>query len=136
MCVVERERWAGRCVRTAAQRDSSCRAQYAGAGEGCMTSIAPLQSLRILVAEDEYWLAMDLADDLRAMGADVLAVKGSLAEVRAAADHATRIDVAVLDINLRGEMIYPLVDELIVRQVPVVFATGYSWEAIPARYAS
>ena len=96
-----------------------------------MTKAATLLSLRILVAEDEYWVAMDLADDPRDMGAEVIAVEGSLAEVRRATECAGRTDVAVLDINLRGE----LVDELIARQVPVVLATGYSEEAIPARYA-
>ena len=69
------------------------------------------------------------------MGAEVLAVKGSLAEIRAAAERAERIDAAVLDINLKGEMVYPLVDEILKRQVPVVFATGYAANTIPVIYA-
>jgi FixJ family two-component response regulator len=63
------------------------------------------------------------------------AVASTLADLRAAVDGAGQIDVAVLDINLRGELVYPVVDKLIARQVPVVFATGYEASAIPAKYA-
>jgi CheY-like chemotaxis protein len=90
---------------------------------------------RVLVAEDEFLIATDLAEDSQAIGADVLAVKGTLADLRAAIEVTGRIDLAVLDINLRGEMVYPVVDELIGRQVPVVFATGYDADAIPPKYA-
>ena len=46
-----------------------------------------------------------------------------------------RLDGAVLDINLLGEMAYTLADALRARGVPVVFATGYDRGAIPKRYA-
>ena len=35
------------------------------------------------------------------------------------------IDVAVLDVNLNGEMSYPIADALAARGVPFVFVTGY-----------
>jgi DNA-binding NtrC family response regulator len=44
-----------------------------------------------------------------------------------------RIDGAVIDINLHGEMVFPLVDELAKRDIPVVFATGYSAAVLPFR---
>jgi CheY-like chemotaxis protein len=46
-----------------------------------------------------------------------------------------RLDGAILDINLQGEMVYPLVDALKARDVPVVFSSGYGRHDIPARYA-
>jgi len=100
-----------------------------------MTGAAASRPLRVLVAEDEFLIAMDLAEDLQAIGADVIAVRSRLADLRSAIEGAERIDLAVLDINLHGEMVYPVVDELIARQVPVVFATGYDADAIPAKYA-
>ena len=38
---------------------------------------------------------------------------------------AEAIDVAVLDVNLNGEMSYPIADALAARGVPLVFVTGY-----------
>jgi len=46
-----------------------------------------------------------------------------------------RLDGAVLDINLRGEMAYLIADALRERGVPFVFATGYDHATIPARFA-
>jgi CheY-like chemotaxis protein len=43
-------------------------------------------------------------------------------------------DVAVIDINLRGEDAYSIADELQRSDIPFVFATGYSQEIIPARF--
>ena len=46
------------------------------------------------------------------------------------------IDAAVLDVNLGGELIYPLADVLAADHVPFVFITGYGAEEIEPRYAS
>ena len=45
------------------------------------------------------------------------------------------IDAAVLDVNLGGELIYPLADVLAADHVPFVFITGYGAEEIEPRYA-
>jgi DNA-binding response OmpR family regulator len=88
---------------------------------------------RILVVEDEYLLADALADGLAALGVQVIGPVGGLAEALALAATA-EIDGAVLDINLRGEMVFPLADALAARGVPYVFATGYGRESIPAHH--
>ena len=92
-----------------------------------------LVAVRILVAEDEYLLADALADALIALGAKVIGPIGGLAEALALVATAP-IDGAVLDINLRGEMVFPLADTLAASGVPYVFATGYGQESIPERY--
>jgi CheY-like chemotaxis protein len=43
-------------------------------------------------------------------------------------------DAAVLDINLRGQAVFPVADALIERGIPFVFATGYDQSAVPAPY--
>jgi CheY-like chemotaxis protein len=43
-------------------------------------------------------------------------------------------DIAILDINLQGEMVYPVADELRARRIPFVFATGYDAWSIPHAY--
>ena len=45
-----------------------------------------------------------------------------------------RVDAAVLDINLRGKMCFPLADALTVKGVPFVFATGYDKVMVPSAY--
>ena len=46
------------------------------------------------------------------------------------------LDCAVLDLNLQGEMAYPVADELLARKVPFVFATGYDASSIPERFGN
>lgn len=94
-----------------------------------------LSGRRILVVEDAYFIADDLRHALLGQGARII---GPLAEARQAHDvlaSGIPIDGAVLDINLRGEMIYAVAEALLERDVPVLFATGYGHEAIPPRFA-
>jgi hypothetical protein len=45
-----------------------------------------------------------------------------------------RFDVAVIDINLRGDSAYPIADELIRLRKPFVFPTGHGPDSIPDRF--
>ena len=47
-----------------------------------------------------------------------------------------RADCALLDINLNGDMVFPVADVLAERAVPFVFLTGYGQDVIPARHAN
>jgi len=90
--------------------------------------------LRILVAEDEVMIADDLTQMLEGQGAEVLGPAATVQKAAAIIEAEPAIDAAVLDINLRGEMIYAVADTLIERGVPVVFATGYDHFIIPERF--
>ncbi|GJE41523.1 response regulator [Methylobacterium soli] len=101
-----------------------------------MTSTTnPLAGRRVLVVEDEYFIADDLRRHFEERGAEVLGpvprVEDALALIAATAE----IDAAVLDVNLQDEMVYPVADALQARGVPFLFATGYEKTAIPARFA-
>ncbi len=89
---------------------------------------------RILVVEDDYFIAKGLVRDLGRAGAAVIGPVPTVAEALAAIA-AEVPDAAVVDVNLRGEMAYPVVDALAKRGVPFAFATGYSPGALPSRYA-
>ena len=94
-----------------------------------------LRGRRILVVEDEYFLAEDMRTDLKRAGAEVV---GPIPRLKQALDllaRGERLDGAVLDINLAGEMVYPLADVLREQGVPFVFATGYDEKNIPRCYA-
>jgi CheY-like chemotaxis protein len=95
-----------------------------------------LSGKRLLVAEDDYMIAGELADALRDLGAEIVGPAQSLERALALAQDVSELDGAILDINLRNEHVYPVVDLLQPRGIPVVFATGYDQSAIPHRYAA
>ncbi|MBZ7925826.1 response regulator [Ensifer adhaerens] len=49
---------------------------------------------------------------------------------------ADDIQVAVLDINLNGELVFPVADELARRSVPLIFFSGYHDLSVPERFRS
>ena len=93
-----------------------------------------LAGCRILVVEDEYYLADDLQRVARRLGAEVIGPAPTPEKALALLDEAARVDLAVLDIKLSGETVYDVADALAARGVPFIFATGYHPGAIPARF--
>jgi DNA-binding response OmpR family regulator len=89
--------------------------------------------VRVLIVEDEYYLAHDLAEALRARGIDIAGPVGTLEEAEAALDQGP-VDRAVLDVNLHGEMSFPIAERLEAAGIPFVIATGYSGESLPERF--
>lgn len=83
-----------------------------------------LRGKRVLVVEDEALIAVMVEDMLLDMGSEVV---GPAATIEAALDLARSetLDAAVLDVNVRGQRIDPVAEELMARGVPVLFATGY-----------
>ncbi len=96
---------------------------------------ARLDDQHILVAEDEYAIANAITTVLVDAGAKVLGPVPSVARALRMATAPGRLDVALLDVNLRDEAIWPVVDALQARGVPVVLATGYDRSATPQAYA-
>lgn len=93
----------------------------------------PLSGLRILVVEDEFFLAADLEDALTRAGAEVVGPTADLDEAMCQVE-ADGFDFAVVDVNLRGRFSYELADALVAREVPFVFATAYGRADIPMRH--
>ena len=89
---------------------------------------------RVVVAEDEYFIARDIARALHALGAEVVGPMPTLDEVQGILAAGERLDAAILDINLNGEVVFPVMEALTARSIPVVFATGYDQAAVPAQY--
>jgi DNA-binding response OmpR family regulator len=90
---------------------------------------------KVLVVEDDYFIAKNLVRHLAASGAEVLGPVPTVAEALALIE-AESIDGAVLDINLRGDLVFPVADALLERGVPFIFATGYGSGSVPERYAT
>ncbi|HVG48881.1 MAG TPA: response regulator [Rubellimicrobium sp.] len=89
---------------------------------------------RVLVVEDEYLLAEDLRRGLEDAGAEVLGPVPSVADALALLATEAPPDAAILDVNLGGEMVFPVADVLRERGVPFMFATGYDQWSLPQAY--
>ncbi|PDS28468.1 response regulator [Rhizobium phaseoli] len=88
---------------------------------------------RVLIVEDEYFLADETRRRLEDFGAIVV---GPTANVRRALDLIDRehIDAAILDVHLGDELVFPVADKLEARDINFVFATGYDPADIPVKY--
>lgn len=95
-----------------------------------------LRGRRVLVVEDEYFLADELARGLAEAEAEVL---GPIPTVDGALDllkGPSPPNAAILDVNLGGEDVYPVADALLALGVPFLFTTGYDQATILGRFAS
>ena len=89
---------------------------------------------RILIVEDEPFIALTLEDMLDELG---FALVGTVSQVGEALEMAGReqVDCALLDVNLGSEKIDPVADLLAQRGCPFIFTTGYGRSGIPAAHA-
>ncbi|MQW89475.1 response regulator [Sinorhizobium saheli] len=88
---------------------------------------------RVLVVEDEFLVALQIENDLAAAGYTVVGPFTSLS-ASIAASRAEHFEIATLDLNLRGEFVYPLIDELVARCIPILLLTGYADSDLPERF--
>jgi CheY-like chemotaxis protein len=91
-------------------------------------------SWRVLLAEDEFLIAEDLASALSAAGATVIGPAYSVAGALGLIETCGALDGAVLDVNLKGEAAFPVADALLGRGVPFVFTTGYDRQYLKGHY--
>jgi CheY-like chemotaxis protein len=97
-------------------------------------NMGPLAGRRVLVIEDEYFLADDIVRVLTALGARIVGPYGDLDEATDVVDRDVAIDAAIVDINLRNETVFPLARILRSRKVPLVFTTGYDKTSIEPEF--
>src|SRR3982074_779533 len=91
----------------------------------------------LLLVEEEYIIADDLALSLERLGFEIVGPAGSVQEaLDLVSRNGDRLDGAVLDINLRGERAYPIADAIRDRGVPFVFPTGSDPQVTPAPYVT
>jgi DNA-binding response OmpR family regulator len=89
-----------------------------------------LQGQRVILVEDETYVALLLEDMLEEIGCTVV---GTAATVEDGLELANAIeaDAALLDINVGGEDVFPVARRLTERGIPVIFATGYGSHGLP-----
>lgn len=90
--------------------------------------------VRVLLVEDEGTIAMLVEQMLEELECVVVA---SVARLATACEVANRvaIDLAILDVNLAGERVFPVAEILQARQIPFLFSTGYGPSGLPNEFA-
>ena len=88
----------------------------------------------ILIVEDEPLIAMMLEDFLDSLGHRV---QGTCDNVQCALEEVEKggFDLAILDVNLKGENVWPVATRLREKNVPFVIATGGHVDPPPAQHA-
>lgn len=89
--------------------------------------------LEILLVEDETIVALLVEELLREFGCKAVWHASDVAQAMAALERK-RPAAAVLDVNLGGNVVYPVAERLEALSVPFVFATGYGRDAIAQRW--
>jgi len=84
-----------------------------------------LAGKRVLVVEDEAIVAMLLENILEDIGCTPVGPALGLEQALSLVAAETALDAAILDVNLRGERVYPVAEALSGRGIPIIFATGY-----------
>jgi DNA-binding NtrC family response regulator len=79
----------------------------------------------ILLLEDDLLLAMDMEDHLLQTGHKIVGPFGRIAD---AMDAIPRNDLAgaIVDLNLHGELSFPVIEMLQQHAVPVIVCSGYA----------
>ena len=90
---------------------------------------------RILLVEDEFLVGLNLQEDLVQEGFAVLGPFATIREALVAAANEA-YDLAILDVNVKGEFIYPVADLVFERNLPVILLTGYGELHVPERLRS
>lgn len=91
---------------------------------GRNTPPKPPSRLRVLVVEDEFLIAVLLDNMLTEFGHEVV---GPISRMKNALHSARReaMDVAILDVNIDGQEVYPVAAALASRGIPFIFVTAY-----------
>ena len=92
-----------------------------------------LRSPRVLVVEDETLVSMLIEDMVFDCGGQVVGPASTFEQAIALALEED-LDLAILDVNMAGLVVYPVADILRHRGIPFIFVSGYDPSIVPARY--
>lgn len=92
--------------------------------------------LSVFVVEDEALVALNLEDILVDLGCKVVGPAMRLERAEAMVDQGMQADVAILDVNVAGTMVFPFARRLAAAGMPLVFATGYGRSGLPEEFGT
>lgn len=95
-----------------------------------MTDERLIEGARVLIVEDEFLIADDLARALRSAGADPVGPVSSVDDAEQLVRQG-HVDAAIIDLNLRGEMASDFAQRLAATNLPCLIVSGYGGDALP-----
>ena len=95
-----------------------------------LSDAGPLSGCEVLIVEDRYLIASEMAEDLERWGATVLGPAASMAAAEQIL-HGRKPALALLDVKLEEEMVFPLAEQLARDGVRILFLTGYNEDVLP-----
>jgi CheY-like chemotaxis protein len=102
-----------------------------------MNVVAPagtVEGLRVFVVEDEALVLMNLESMLEDLGCVVAEQAMRPSQLAALIERGVQADVAILDVNLGGTLVFEYARTLAQRGMPLVFATGYGRNGLPQEW--
>ena len=101
--------------------------------------MSSLDGLKVLIVEDEALVSMLLEAMLEDLGCAVVGPAGRVGEGLSLIRDGVETDVALLDVNVAGEKVFPVAQALRTAGIPFAFSTGYGeagvdeeWRGAPA----
>lgn len=95
-----------------------------------MSTARPLVGRRILVIEDELFIAMELRHMVQELGGEVLGPVNNVVAAKQLLEQS-EVDGVVMDVRLDNETSAPLAEELLDGGMAVVLTTGYTDDMLP-----
>lgn len=85
----------------------------------------------MLVVEDEALIALVLQDMLEEFGCEVVGPAATVDEARAFSE-TPLFDLAILDVRLNGDVVFPVAERIAAGGRPIIIATGGGGDDLPA----
>ena len=96
--------------------------------------MAKFSGSRVFVVEDETLVLFNLEDILDQLGCEIAGQAMRLEQAVNLAKSVGPVDVAILDVNIGGAPVFPVAQILSERGIPMLFATGYGRDGLPAEW--
>ena len=91
------------------------------------------QHKQILVVEDEFLIAIHVADIMAELGYGVIGPVGDIRQALALINEGG-LDGAILDVNLSGQLVFPVAAALAACEVPFILTSGYDVMGLPVEW--
>lgn len=102
---------------------------YIGRSDMDPMARASLNGINVLVVEDSWHVASAIKSVIENAGMEVVALAATVTDAERMME-LHQPEMAVVDINLQGEVTYDLIQDMFARDIPVVIISGY--EVLPA----
>lgn len=92
------------------------------------------EGLRVFLVEDEALVMINLESMIEELGCVVAGCAMRATQLARSIEAGVEADVAILDVNLGGSLVFEHAQKLAEQGMPLVFATGYGRHGLPEEW--